>query len=297
MDKKSDKKSVKKVLITGCSSGFGLLTAVEAAKAGFEVVATMRNLQKQSALEQALGAAGVSAVIDELDVVEPSQIEAVAARHKPIDILINNAGVLIGGSFLDITDDEVKTIFETNYFGAVNLAKTVAADMIERKSGLIINVASLAGRVGHMFNAAYSASKHALVGFSRSVRTELKPFGVKVVSVEPGYHRTEIIRNNANLSENFLNRNSPMYQYNRGFLRLMMKEVRPRAGEPRAVARQLVKIMQAKRPKGHYIVGKDAVFATTLQWLGLIGLFEKLAYDKLLRNMQREAKRKSKTPK
>lgn len=280
-------KTTKRVLITGCSSGFGLLTTVAAAKAGFEVIATMRNLKKADALKQALEKASVSAQIEELDVTKPESITAAVEKIGPVDILVNNAGILITGSFMDQTDAEMRQVFETNYFGAVNLAKTVAAAMIEQKSGRIINIASLAGLIGHPYNASYSASKHALVGFSKSIRVELAPFGIKVVSIEPGYHKTEIIRANANQSENFYDRSSPTFTWNRGFLKAFMDEVIPRAGEPDAVVEKIILAMTAETPKPHYVVGKDAAGATVARWLGLFPWVE----SKIIRKVRRATKR------
>lgn len=291
----------KKVLITGCSSGFGLLTAVEAAKADFQVIATMRNMAKAKYLNDALKQANVTAAIEHIDVSNHQLITKVIAKHAPIDILVNNAGILIMGSCLDISEEEMRKVFETNYFGAVALTRAVLPDMVKNRSGLIINVASLAGRIGHLFNAAYSASKHALIGFSRSIRLELKAHNIKVVSVEPGYHKTEIIRANANLAENFYNRQSPMFQYNRGFLRLMMKKVIPRAANASTVAQKIVQIIQTTNPRNHYIIGKDAKIATTLQRLGLMRPLENQIYKKLLtateRENQREEQKKTKRQK
>lgn len=287
----SDNVRNKRVLITGCSSGFGLLTAVEAARAGYDVVATMRNLGKADYLRQALDQADATAVIERLDVIDRGSIETIAEKYRPVDILINNAGILTMGSFLDITEDEMRTIFETNYFGVVALTRAVVGGMIENGSGLVINIASLAGLIGHIFNAAYCASKHALVGFSKSIRQELKPFNINVVSVEPGYHKTEIIRVNANVSANFYNPDSPMFQYNRGFLRLMRDEIIPRAGEAQDVVKTIMKIMAADKPKAHYVIGKDARFATTMQWLGLTGALEKKIHNKLLAATRRENRR------
>lgn len=284
----------KRVLITGCSSGFGLLAAVGAASAGFEVIATMRNLQKSEHLKRALQKAAVNATIEELDVTKPEDIERIAAKYSPVDILVNNAGILMGGSFLTLTEAEVRSVFETDYFGAVAMTKALVPAMIKQKDGMIINVASLAGRVGHMFNSAYGAAKHAMVGFSRGIRLEVRPFNIKVVSVEPGYHKTEVIRNNANLSENFYDKESPMFEWNRGFLQLMFKEIIPRADDPQKVADKIVKIMQTTRPKKHYLIGKDAILATTIQWLGLGGLLEWLVYKKLRNNAKRHKKRMKK---
>jgi len=286
-----NKNKAKRVLITGCSSGFGMLTAIGAARAGYDVVATMRNMGKADVLKQALQRENVTATIDELDVTDHDAIKAVAEKYSPIDILVNNAGILIMGSFLDITEDEMQRIFQTNYFGAVTLTREIAPQMIASGGGLIINIASLAGRVGHMFNATYSATKHALMGFSRSIRLELKPFNVKVVSVEPGYHKTEIIRTNANISDNFYNPDSPMADFNRGFLRLMLEEIIPRAAQPDCVAEKIVEIMGTTNPKAHYILGKDARFFTAAQWLGLEQVLEKKVYQKLTIATKREKKR------
>jgi NAD(P)-dependent dehydrogenase (short-subunit alcohol dehydrogenase family) len=187
--------------------------------------------------------------------------------------------------------EPIRSIFETNYFGPVALTRAVARQMIERKQGMIINVASLAGLVGHMFNAAYSASKHAMVGFSSSIHAELKPFNIDVVSLEPGYHKTDIICRNANLADNFYDSGSPMVDYNRGFLRLMLKEIIPRAGTVEDVINLIMKIMQTENPKAHYTIGKDAAFILTAKKLGLIDLLEKLAFKKLLKETRREKRR------
>jgi NAD(P)-dependent dehydrogenase (short-subunit alcohol dehydrogenase family) len=281
----------KRVLITGCSSGFGLLSAVEAAKAGYDCIATMRNMAKADYLRDALKQADTTATIDRFDVADVGSARAIASKYAPIDILINNAGILIMGSAMNITEDEMRKVFETNYFGAVALTRAVAEQMIETGAGLIINVASLAGIIGHPFNSAYAASKHALIGFSRSIRLELKPFNINVVSVEPGYHKTEIIRANANLSENFYDKQSPMFEYNRGFLKLMMDKIVPRAADAERVAKKIVEIMQTDRPKAHYVIGKDAILLTIARWLGLSQLVEKMMYKYLIKSTRRETKR------
>ncbi|OQY05215.1 MAG: hypothetical protein B6I25_05955 [Planctomycetales bacterium 4572_13] len=283
----------KRILITGCSSGFGLLTAVGAANRGHDVIATMRNLNKSQPLQDALKAENVSARIEQLDVTDPDSIRQLVEKVGPVDILVNNAGILITGSFLDQTDEEMRRVFETNYFGIVNLTKAFTPGMIKRKSGRIINIASLAGLIGHPFNAAYAASKHALVGFTKSIRVELMPFGIDVISIEPGYHRTEIIGINANQSENFYNRRSPMFEWNRGFLRTMFDEIIPRAGTAQDAADLILRVMTLEAPKSHYLIGKDARFATMLQWLGLGGWLEKKMYREIRRARRLENKREA----
>ena len=290
---KQSQNTPKRVLITGCSSGFGLLTAVGAAKLGYETIATMRNPDKSGPLQTALKAKNVTARIEKLDVTNPDSIRELVEKIGSVDILINNAGILITGSFLDQTDAEMRQVFETNYFGIVNLTKAFTPGMIEKNSGRIINIASLAGLVGHPFNAAYAASKHALVGFTKSIRIELAPFNIDVISVEPGYHKTEIIRVNANQSENFYNRRSPMFEWNRGFLKAFLDEIIPRASDPGPVVEKVLMLLACEKPKSHYIIGKDAKFATTLQWLGLGRWLENKIYRKIRRARRLENKREA----
>lgn len=287
----SDSQQPKRVLITGCSSGFGLLTAVGAARQGFEVIATMRNLDKAGPLRQALEKAGVAARIEQLDITEPQSIEKIVQEVSPIDILINNAGILIAGSFLDLTEQESDKIFQTNYFGPVRLTRAVVPQMIQRRSGRIINIASLAGLIGHPFNFAYAASKHALIGFTQSIRVELAPFGIDVVSVEPGYHKTEIIGANANQAEHFYDQSNPMFEWNRGFLKAMFEEILPIAGDPKKVADLLVRLLQCEKTKAHYIIGKDAVFAMVCKHLGLSSWLEKQIIRKIRKYRRLENKR------
>ena len=292
-NKKQIENRPKRVLITGCSSGFGLLVAVGAAKLWYETIATMRNLDKRQNLENALSAQKLTARIEKLDVASPDSVQQLVEKIGPVDILVNNAGILITGSFLDQTDEEMRRVFETNYFGIVTLTKAVMPSMIQQKSGRIINIASLAGLIGHPFNAAYAASKHALIGFTKSIRVELAPLGIDAVSIEPGYHRTEIIGANANQSENFYNRKSPMFEWNRGFLRTMFDEIIPRAGEAQDVADLILKAMTAEKPKPHYVIGKDARFATTLQWLGLGQWLEHQVVKKIRKARRLENKREA----
>ena len=114
-----------------------------------------------------------------------------------------------------------------------------------------------------------------------------------MISVEPGYHKTEIIRLNANQSENFYNRQSPLFQWNRGFLKAFLDEIIPRAGEPQAVVETVLMLLAAENPKSHYVIGKDAKFATTLQWLGLGGWLEKRIARKISTARRLENKREA----
>lgn len=277
-----------RVLITGCSSGFGLLTAVRAARAGFEVVATLRDLARADALKQAIAVAGVKVTIETLDVTEADHVRRIAQTYEPLDVLVNNAGILINGSFLDLSEREVRSVLETNYFGAVALTRAVAGSMIERRRGRIINVASLAGSVGYPYCSAYAASKAALIAFSQSIRVELAPFGIDVVSVEPGFHRTPIIASKARLAEHFHEPDRPLAEYNQGYLRALTNDLLPWAGTPEKVADRLIHLMSVRRPKARYIMGADARLAALCRWLGLAGLMERFLIRRIERARRQE---------
>jgi NAD(P)-dependent dehydrogenase (short-subunit alcohol dehydrogenase family) len=185
-------------LITGTSSGFGMLTAVELARKQIRVIATMRDKTRAGELMERAERAGAAAKIeiDELDVTDPQAIERVVRDvmriHGRIDILVNNAGFAVGGFVEDVPMEQWRRQMETNFFGLVAMTKCVIPVMRKQGSGRIINISSLSGRIGFPGFAPYSASKFAVEGFSECLRHELAPFGIRVVLVEPGAYRTPI---------------------------------------------------------------------------------------------------------
>src|SRR5580692_9747055 len=194
-------------LITGASSGFGLLTSIELAKAGFRVVATMRDLSRRDRLDQAATAAGVAGQLDirTLDVTNfdalPGFVDAVVRDHGRLDVLINNAGFAVAGFAEDIKLEELRRQFETNFFGAVAMTKAVLPTMRRQRSGHIIMLSSIGGLHGAVTVSSYSASKHALEGWSESLRMEVNALGIKVVLVEPGAFLTDIWTRGAVMGE------------------------------------------------------------------------------------------------
>ncbi len=215
------------VLITGCSSGFGLLTAARLASKGYKVIATMRNLNKTGALMEEVKRRGGNADIFPLDVTDKLSVQnsilKIAAKYGNIDVLINNAGYGIGGAFEDLTDEEIRQIFETNFFGVQNVTRAVIPLMRQNKSGKIINISSVAGFSASPCFGAYNASKWALEGFSESLRHELKFFGIEVYLIEPGTYKTKIFYENARYAKNFYNENSPYYPISK-FLEKRIRE-------------------------------------------------------------------------
>ena len=186
------------VLITGCSSGIGLSSAVMAAKGGFTTVATMRDTSKDAALRAAAESAGVSLDIRTLDVVDEASIAAcidgVVADHGSLDILVNNAGRGFVGTIERVSMDEMRDIMEVNFFGVVATTKA-AMPHLRASKGRILTVTSVGGVVGQPFNEAYCAAKFAVEGFMESLAPVAATVGVHVAVIEPGPVATEFVNN------------------------------------------------------------------------------------------------------
>ncbi len=260
--------SDKIAVITGASSGFGLLTSVELAKAGFRVVASMRDLGRRSKLDEAAAAAGVAAKIDvqRLNVTEisaiPGFVEAAVHDYGRIDVLVNNAGFAVAGFAEDIKLEELRMQFETNFFGTVALTQAALPVMRRQHSGHIIMISSIGGLHGSFSISSYSASKFALEGWTESLRLEVNALGIKVVLVEPGSFQTDIWTRGAVMGEKATTEASPNFQRS-----LKMRE---RIGaipkrDPIEVAKVIVGIAQDPNPKLRYLVGTDAKIQLALK--------------------------------
>lgn len=181
------------VLITGCSSGYGLETARHFHAQGWHVVATMRKPRE-----------GILPVSDRirvlpLDVTSPDSIAAAIESAGPIDALVNNAGIGVVGAFEATGMAHVRKVFETNTFGTMAMTKAVIPQMRARRSGVIVNVTSSVTLASHPLAAAYTASKQAIEGFTASLAHELGHFGVKAKLVEPGYAPTTQFAENTDI--------------------------------------------------------------------------------------------------
>jgi len=253
-------------LVTGASSGFGLLTSIELAKAGFRVVATMRDLGRRERLDQAVAAAGVATQVvagkievRALDVTKFDTIQGfvdgVVGDYGRLDILVNNAGFAVAGFAEDIKLDELRLQFETNFFGAVAMTKAALPTMRQQRSGHIIQVSSISGLHGSVTVSSYSASKHALEGWSESLRMEVNALGIKVVLVEPGAFQTDIWTRGAVMGEQATKQTSLNLARSQR-MRSVIEKL-PKA-DPIVVARLIVAIAQNPNPKLRYLAGRDA---------------------------------------
>lgn len=253
---------MKTVLITGCSSGFGLLSAVTLAKNGFRVFATVRSLEKRVALDKALADAGATATILPLDVTDEAAVAAtvaqVIAEAGSIDALVNNAGFAMGGFVEDFSLAEVRAQMETNYFGLVALTKAVLPHMREKRAGRIVNISSIGGRVGNPIVAPYVASKFAVEGFSEALAFEAEIFGISVVLIEPGAFKTEIFESNRRVAAHALDPASPYAAVMPKIEATIDEKVGKFAGDPQKVADCVLHALTVEKPHLRYFVGTDA---------------------------------------
>lgn len=247
-------------IITGASSGFGLLTTLELAKKDYLVIATMRNLDKQAELLSQAAAVHLqqNIKIHQLDVTDQESIQAFQLFLKElnqIDLLINNAGFASGGFVEEIPIEEYRRQFETNVFGAISITQSVLPYMRKQKNGKIINVSSISGQVGFPGLSPYVSSKYALEGWSESLRLEVKPFGIDVSLIEPGSYNTNIWEVGKELAENCSEATSP-YKECMDKIQNHINSGSDTFGDPIDVAKKIVAIAEAKNTTLRYPIGK-----------------------------------------
>jgi NAD(P)-dependent dehydrogenase (short-subunit alcohol dehydrogenase family) len=187
----------------------------------------------------------------------PATTETIVEDHGRIDVLVNNAGSRVSGFAEGMSLDELRRQFDTNFFGVVAMSKAVISVMRQQKSGHIIQVASVSGRVCNPLLSAYRSSKFALEGWSESLRMELHSLGIRVVLVEPGSYDTDIWTRNVTIAKGALDPNSPNKERSQRFAQFV-KGRSKRHPHPRAVAQLIVRIANNPNPRLRYMIGRDA---------------------------------------
>ena len=258
------------VLITGTSSGIGLSAAIECAAAGFRVIATMRDVDRRKALDEAAQARGgsVSALIsvEQLDVTADHvvpKIRELVLKYGPFYGLVNNAGIAIGGVFEEQSEADVRAQFETNVFGLMAVTRAVLPTMRAAKRGRIINVSSISGRVGLPLVSTYAATKHAVEGLSESLRWELEGFGIDVCLVEPGTFKTPIFFENLRRGAN-IPAAGPYTALSETVEKLFLEEAE-KAPAPDLVGRTIAGLLGEETPRFRTVIGTDARTLVTLR--------------------------------
>lgn len=259
-------------VVTGSSSGIGFETALLLARSGFHTYATMRNLEKSKSITEIANTEKLPLQVVQLDVNDDISVKNAidkivsAAENKRIDVLVNNAGYGLFGSVEDTSIEEIKAQFETNFFGVIRVTQQVLPVMRKQNSGggTIVNVSSVGGRIGVPVLSAYQSTKFALEGLSESMSYELEPFGIRVVIIEPGFIRTNIV-NSSTSAQKALDPKSPYFplmQKVKNHFKSMMENASS-SSPPEEVAKVILQAITSKNQQLRYTVGNDA--ATIIQ--------------------------------
>lgn len=248
-------------IITGCSSGIGYETSILLAKNGFKTYATMRNVEKGDKLKDIAEKENLDLKIIKLDVTDDysikNAINEIIQETSRIDILVNNAGNNIAGTVEDLSIEEFKEQFETNFFGLVRVTKAVLPIMRNQNSGIIINLSSIVGKMAIPLNSAYTSSKFAVEGFSESVRYELEDFGIKVILIEPGVIKSNFYENIKMSKNSLADPKSPYQPITQKIFEAFLSLIQY-AFPAKIVADVILEAITSDNPKIRYVVGDDA---------------------------------------
>ena len=248
----------KVAIVTGSSSGIGFETALDLAREGYFTYATMRNTKKGDTIKEIAKKENLKLETLELDVDKEDSVKnainKIVKEKGRIDILVNNAGYGLFGCLEDISMEELKAQFETNFFGVVRVSQAVIPVMRNQKSGIIVNVSSVAGRIGFPVSPGYISSKFAIEGLSESMRYELSPFGINVIIIEPGVIKTNFMSS----TKKSLKSDSAYKDITNKVIMgiTMMSEM---GTPPKEVATTIIKAIKSENPLPRYVVGNDAI--------------------------------------
>ena len=248
----------KVALVTGSSSGIGFETCLALARDGFHTFASMRDTKKAPPLQEAAKKENLNIEIISLDVDKEDSIKSAVSKiisnAGRIDVLVNNAGYGLFGCVEDVPVEDFKKQFETNFFGVITIIQEVAPIMRKQGSGFIVNISSVAGRIGFPASPAYISSKFALEGLSECLRYELGQFGVKTIIIEPGVINSSFFSSMQVVKP----KNDSPYKDITNKVVSGVKMMAEMGTAPVEVAKTVVKSINDKDPLPRYVVGTDA---------------------------------------
>ena len=264
LNKSIDEAGRQKVaIVTGSSSGIGYATSLLLARKGFHTYASVRNINKSSSLESIASAERLHLKLIQLDVTDDNSVkdalQKIVLEEGRIDVLVNNAGYGLFGAFEDLSLDEIKAQFETNFFGVIRVTQHVLPIMRSQQNGggTIVNVSSVNGHIAFPVISAYVGTKFALEGLSESIAYELEPFGIKIILIEPGAIGSNFMKGSI-LSKRALDPQSPYSE--------LVQKVNDKislqhenATQPEEVAKTIVQAISTDKPEFRYVIGNDAV--------------------------------------
>ena len=246
-------------VVTGSSSGIGHETALTLARNGYTTYATMRNTSKAAEIQSIASKENLPIIVKQLDVTKDESvrnaIQQIASEAGRIDVVVNNAGYGLTGAFEDLSIEEIKAQYETNFFGVIRVTQAILPIMRKQRSGKIINISSGAGRLGYPGGSAYVSTKFALEGLSESMSYELEPFGIRVVLVEPGVIRTNFSSGMV-LAKKAQDPNSPYSQMMQR-MGTTLQQLEQNGSDVDLVASIVLKAATSANPELRYLAGKD----------------------------------------
>lgn len=279
------------VLVTGAGNGIGLETALYLAEHGFQVYATVRDLSKRELLDRSAAERHVQLRVLPLDITDPVSIETavhtIVGERGGIYGLVNNAGIGLRGYFEDLSDAEIRRLFETNVFGTMGMTRAVLPHMRAARRGRVVIVTSIGGRLGSIGVSAYCSTKFAQEGFGESLAQEVIPLGISVSLVEPAITKTERWDVHRSLAAGALNPESPYYAWFQEAERRADHLVKTSPTRPLDVAKAIHAALTADRPRLRYLVGRRAALAVKLRRYLPEPWFERLFFGEAVRRVTR----------
>ncbi len=265
-NKGTESKGQKVAIVTGSSSGIGYATSLMLARNGFYTYATVHNINKSASLESIANNERLPLKLIKLDVTDNSSVKnavgQIVSEEGRIDVLVNNAGYGLFGAFEDLTLDEIKAQFETNFFGVIRVTQHILPVMRTQQNGsgsggIIVNVSSINGHVPFPVISAYVATKFAIEGLSESIAYEVESFGIKVILIEPGAIGSNFMKGSV-LSKRALDPKSP---YSELVQKVSTKITlaHENATQPEEVAKTIFEAISVEKPEFRYLVGNDAI--------------------------------------
>lgn len=261
--KSNNKAAGKKyAIITGASSGIGFQTSLLLARNGFYTYSIMRNLDRSGQLVDIIERENLPMEVLLLDVTDDSSVidtvDRIIKESRKIDVVVNNAGYGLIGALEDIPMKEIKSHFETNLFGAIRLMQAVLPIMREQRSGTIVNISSMGGRIAFPLSSTYSGTKFALEGITESLSYEVEQFSIRVMLIEPGIVRTNFANSIKKIGktmkpDSLYSRLVEVREANR---RSMVESI---STTPEEVARMILEAINSDSPDLRYVVGHDAL--------------------------------------
>jgi NAD(P)-dependent dehydrogenase (short-subunit alcohol dehydrogenase family) len=259
----------KTVLITGGTDGLGKAAAILLAERGYRVFAAGRSAQKRAELDVLARERRLPLESLEMDVCDDASVsravKSVLDRAGAIDVLVNNAGVGYLAALEDLTLEDFRRQFETNFFGVIRVTQAVLPHMRERRRGRILMMSSVAGLVSPPTYSAYSGSKHALEGLTGALRLEMYPFGIEVILIEPGYIVTSFQQTATELAQPYMEKfkTGPYAQVYAGAFRGATKGRTHSKTTPEDCARVILRAIESPRPRVRYGV---TALASRVSW-------------------------------